>query len=69
MSFLTADELAHLTGFRRPGAQIRWLRSRGVRHFVNGAGHPVVARAWIDLDREATPVPVRPNLRAIQGGA
>lgn len=67
--FLTADELATLTGYRRPGAQIRWLRSRAIKHYVNGVGHPVVARAWLDVDRDAIPLPVRPNLRAIQGGA
>lgn len=67
--FLTPDELVTLTGFRRSGAQARWLRSRGIRHFVNGAGHPVVARAWLDADRSAIPLPVRPNLSAVQGGA
>lgn len=67
--FLTADELSQLTGYRRPSAQIRWLRSRAVKHYVNAAGHPVVARAWLDLDRQAVPIPVRPNLRALQGGA
>lgn len=67
--FLTHDELEQLTGYRRPGAQIRWLRSRSIRHYVNGAGHPVVARAWLDTDRDVVPIPVRPNLRAIQGGA
>jgi hypothetical protein len=67
--FLTADELEQLTGYRRPGAQIRWLRSRAIRHYVNGAGHPVVARAWLDSDHDLVPIPVRPNLRAIQGGA
>jgi len=67
--FLTPDELIALTGFRRPGAQARWLRSRGIRHFVNGVGHPVVARAWLDADRGAVPLPVRPDLRAVRGGA
>jgi hypothetical protein len=45
--FLTPTDLATLTGYRRPGAQVRWLRSRGIRHYVNGAGHPVVARAGL----------------------
>lgn len=67
--FLTPADLTTLTGYRRPGAQVRWLRSRGIRHYVNGAGHPVVARAWLDADRDAIPLPVRPNLRAVQGGA
>lgn len=67
--FLGPADLEQLTGYRRPGAQIRWLRSRGIRHYVNGAGHPVVARAWLDAERDAVPLPVRPDLRAIRGGA
>ena len=45
--FLTDDEFHTLTGLRRPSAQIRWLRSRHVRHYVNATGHPVIARAWL----------------------
>jgi len=67
--FLTPAELEQLTGYRRPAAQIGWLRSRGIRHYVNGAGHPVVARAWLDAERNVVPLPVRPDLRAIRGGA
>lgn len=65
-AFLSPDELATLTGVRRPSAQIRFLRSRRIRHIVNRAGHPVVARAWIDAS-EATVEPLeRPNLRVLQ---
>lgn len=46
--FLTAAELVTLTGLRRPSAQIRWLRSRQVRHFVNAKNRPVVLRSWND---------------------
>lgn len=64
--FLTADELVALTGLRRPSAQIRWLRSRRIRHFVNAVGHPVIVRAWLVGDQaEAVPLPQRPNLRAV----
>lgn len=64
--FLTADELVALTGLRRPSAQIRWLRSRRIRHFVNAVGYPVIVRAWLVGDQsEAVPLPQRPNLRAV----
>ena len=68
--FLTADELVTLTGLRRPSAQIRWLRARQVRHFVNAAGHPVVCHSWVSGDgATVTPLPQRPNLRALKGAA
>jgi hypothetical protein len=63
--FVTADELATLTGLRRPSAQIRWLRSRHIRHYVNAVGHPVIARAWLIGDHDAVPLPQRPNLQAL----
>jgi len=40
--FLTASELEDLTGYKRPTAQIRWLRRHGWRHTVNGLGLPKV---------------------------
>lgn len=65
--FLTPDELLELTGLRRPSAQIRWLRSRHIRHYVNAAGHPVIVRAWLMGHAEPTPLPTRPDLRVING--
>jgi hypothetical protein len=40
--FLTAAQLAELTGYVKPSKQIEWLRRNGVPHFVNAAGRPVV---------------------------
>lgn len=68
--FLTADELVTLTGLRRPSAQIRWLRARRIRHYVNAVGHPVIVRAWLVGEQtEIVPIPQRPNLRAVARGA
>lgn len=67
--FLTVDELVELTGARRPSTQIRWLKSRQIRHYVNLAGHPVVCRAWLIGDRDAVPLPQRPNLRVLKRSA
>ena len=68
--FLTADELVALTGLRRPSAQIRWLRARHIRHYVNAVGHPVIVRAWLVGEQtETVPIPQRPNLRAVARGA
>lgn len=63
--FLTADEMTTLTGVRRPSAQIRFLRSRRIRHIVNRAGHPVVARAWI-VDEADVVALERPNLQILR---
>lgn len=66
---LTAEDLHHLTGYRRPSAQIRWLKARRIRHFVNGVGHPVVAWAWLDAGTaEVIAMPRRLNLAALPGG-
>jgi hypothetical protein len=46
--FLTADELRELTGYRRPSKQIEWLRERHWRFELNAAGHPRVARAYLE---------------------
>lgn len=67
--FLTEEEMVTLTGLRRPSAQIRWLRSRQIKHFVNGVGHPVIARAWLIGDRDAVPLPQRPNLQVLKRSA
>lgn len=67
--FLTAGELHDLTGYRRPSAQIRWLRSRAIKHWVNAAGHPVVMTAWLVGDKNAVPLPQRPNLAVLKGAA
>lgn len=54
--FLTPAELEQLTDYRRPSAQIRWLRAHRWRFEINAAGHPRVARAYFErrlVNREA----------------
>ena len=63
--FLTPDELVTLTGFRRPSRQIEWLRARRIRHYVNGVGHPIVAKATII----GTSEPAAPRLRLVRKAA
>lgn len=70
--FLTADEVETLTGYRKPSAQIRWLReTKRYRFEINGAGHVVIARAWIEgtpaASAHVVDMPARPNLRALPG--
>ena len=43
--FLSATDIQRLTGYRRPSAQIGWLRRNGWRFSVNGLKQPVVAVA------------------------
>jgi hypothetical protein len=68
-TFLTDSELEDFTGYRRPTKQAEWLKARRIRHYVNGAGRVVVARAWLELGDAAKVVtmPQRPNLAAVGG--
>jgi hypothetical protein len=45
--FLTPDELKSLTGYVRPSAQIRWLRTRGYRFEIGGDGLPKILRSAV----------------------
>ena len=40
--FLTRAQISHLTGLKRPSAQIRWLRSRGYPVEVGADNQPKV---------------------------
>ena len=53
--FLTADDIAELTGIRagkdgktREQRQVATLRQMKIPHYVNAVGRPVVARAVIE---------------------
>ena len=67
--FLTDAELQQLTGAKRPSAQIRWLRSRRVRHYVNLVGKPVVAREWLLGESNIAQAPEKPDFSALKGAA
>ncbi|CAN5818291.1 hypothetical protein BH20PSE1_BH20PSE1_01600 [soil metagenome] len=41
--FLTGEQLITLTGYKRRGHQLAWLREHGIPHIVSAAGFPVVA--------------------------
>ncbi len=56
--FLTADQLAGLTGYQMPSAQIRWRRDQGLRHWVRADGRPAVSVASID---GPAPIPAHPQ--------
>jgi len=43
--FLAETDVQSLTGYRRPSAQIRWLRRHGWRFVVNALGKPAIAVA------------------------
>ncbi|MDV5860315.1 DUF4224 domain-containing protein [Pseudomonas mendocina] len=42
---LTPEEVAGLTGYRKPSAQIRWLNAQQIPYLVGGDGLPKVLRA------------------------
>lgn len=53
--FLTADELAELTGRRIKSKQIEALRRMGLPFHVNAVGKPVVSAAAIEGRKQAAP--------------
>lgn len=42
--FLNREEVAELTGYRKPSAQIKWLQVQQFGFAVGGDGHPKVLR-------------------------
>lgn len=46
--FLDDAALVRLTGFKPKSRQIEWLRQNGIPYWVNGTGHPVVARSSVE---------------------
>lgn len=68
--FLSADDLAALTGRVRRGAQVRWLRAHGWRHTVNALGLPVVAVAEVNRKLVGgTRVAQEPDWEALRRGS
>lgn len=71
--FLTPDELRALTGYRRPTAQARWLRTHGIEPFISAAGavqvtHDIVQemqRVRSGLEARRILKGTRPNLKAV----
>lgn len=66
--FLSADELAALTGLVQPAAQIRWLSRNGLRHFVRADGRPVVPRKALEDSEQLLTrgAPIGPDLDAVR---
>ena len=46
--FLSANELADLTGRTRASAQVRWLAGNGLRFVLGADGRPRVLRAEVE---------------------
>ena len=42
--FLTAEELAEITGYKHPGSQKEWLDANGWKYVMNAARRPIVGR-------------------------
>ena len=66
---LTAEQVADLTGYVKPTAQVGWLRQRGWRFEVGGDGRPKVLRAYVErqLGLQDTRVEKRPRLHLRHG--
>ena len=61
--FLPPDELARLTGLRRPSAQVRWLAARGWRFEMDAYGRPIVLQAEAERRMLSGPVKREPKVR------
>lgn len=42
--FMTPEEVADLTGYQKPSAQIRWLEAERFGYVIGGDGQPKVLR-------------------------
>ena len=58
------DEIAALSGYKRPSKQIAWLREWGIPHFVAGDGHPRVLRSALEKPNLSGRLE-RPNLEGL----
>ena len=47
-TFLSPEEIAVLAGRKSKSRQIEALRAMGIPFFINGIGHPVVARSVVE---------------------
>jgi len=63
MYLLTEAEIERLTGYKQKSAQVRWLQSNGVRHYVRADGRPNVPSSALDIPKETR---VGPNLNAVR---
>jgi hypothetical protein len=45
---LTPDQVFELTGYKRTGDQMRWLKEHGWAFVLNAAGRPVISRAYAE---------------------
>lgn len=45
MLFLSANEIADLTGYKQPKRQVAWLRQQGISLYVAANGRPKVLRS------------------------
>jgi hypothetical protein len=60
--FLSASEMAELTGYKQPARQIRWLTTQRYRFEVGGDGLPKVARSFAEA-RLGAPIERKPAPR------
>lgn len=63
---LSQLELIELSGYQKPSAQIRWLRSQGISYLVGGDGLPKVLRSVVEARLGGAPTSIarkEPQLR------
>ncbi len=48
MLFLSANEIADLSGYKQPKRQVAWLRQQGIALYVAANGRPKVLRSTLE---------------------
>ena len=67
--FLSAEEVEHLTGFKLPRHQARWLSAKGWRFELNANRKPIIARGYVERMLGCSEVEqrqARPNFMALR---
>ena len=64
--WLTEEEREQLTGYKRPGDQVRWLQENAIHHTVRADGWPMVPVSAIGKAAEAPVPPTGPRFDAIR---
>lgn len=64
--FLAPKQIEELTGYVQHAAQIRWLRTNGVVHYVRADGRPVVPLSALEQRQPAVPTRAGPDLDAVR---
>ena len=70
--FLSEDEIAYMTGYKKQKFQVQWLSNEHIPHRVSKDGRPIVARSCFEsINNHSLPLikneEEQPNFEALNG--